>query len=298
MADQSVGRREFVATASTLAVAGCVGGRTSQQFQMAVVPDVDPETAVQQNTELKSYLGNRLDTSVSLSTTSNYSALVRAMTAGEVDLAYFGGVSYILAHIRGGAEAVIVGSKDGSTEWHSAFVVPSSSAYSSLSDLKPDAGDVDLVFGDPISTSGTVMPTYYLRTKYDLRPKQDFASVTHVGAHDATARAIAAGNGDLGALNARIYDALREDGQLDGDVTEIWRSPGFPDYPWAVAPSVSEDRKRAIQEAFVSLDENDRDGILDKQNVDKYVRTSHEQFTSLEEAVRMAGILDEPTTEP
>jgi phosphonate transport system substrate-binding protein len=260
------------------------------------VPDVDPDTAIEQNTALADYLEGELGVSIDLRTSSDYAGMVRAMVAEQVDIAYYGGVSYVLAHRRAGAEPVVVGSSDGETTWHSAFVVPEDSTVESMADVRERAGSLGLVFGDPISTSGTVMPTYYLRTEHDLAPETDFERVTHVGAHDATARTVGGAEGSVGALNARIYDSLVDAGEVTG-VREIWRTPGFPDYPWAVAPSLGNTTTEDVRTAFLDLDANGEEAILDRQNVDRYVEVSHDEFASLESAVEMAGIETEAGTE-
>jgi phosphonate transport system substrate-binding protein len=284
-----ISRRGFLGTLAVAGTAGCLGSSGSDPLRMGVVPDVDPDSAIEANTPLKNYLAATLDREVRLRTTTDYAGLVRAMTADELDLAYFGGVSYILAHERAGAEAIVVGESNGSTRWHSAVIVPENSEIESMADVGATAEDLELVFGDPISTSGTVMPTYYLRTEFDLDPKTDFEAVTHVGAHDATARTISSGNGDVGALNARIYDALLDSGSVSG-AREIWRSPPFADYPWAVAPAVSSDTRSQLRSAFLKLDDRNRTDVLSEQNVDRYVEIDHEAFSDLETAVEMAGL--------
>lgn len=288
-------RRAFLGTAVVGALGGCLGASGSQTMTVGIVPDVDQDTAIKKNKLLADYLETKIDATIELRTTASYAGLVQAMISEQVGLAYFGGVSYMLAHHRADAEAIVVGSKNGSTKWHSVFIAHPSTGLKSMEDVTESADDIDLVFGDPISTSGTVMPTYFLRTRYDLNPKRDFKSLTHVGAHDATATAISQGSGDLGALNARIYDALVKDGSLTNTV-EIWRTPGFADYPWAVAPSIDETTTDAIQKAFTSIDEKQLSKILERHNVDQYVKTSHEDFEELETAVQMMGLLDEKNT--
>lgn len=288
----SISRRSYLAAASvTISLGGCVSGSSESPLRMGVVPDVDPDTAIEQNTALADYLAARLDTEVDLSTSTDYAGMVQSMASEQVDLAYFGGVSYVLAHERAGARPIVVGSRDGSTEWHSVFVTHASTDVEDMPAVTENPGLYELVFGDPISTSGTVMPSYYLRTEYETVP-EEFASVTHVGAHDATANAIDNGSADVGALNARIYDSLASSGDLD-DVVEVWRTPGFPDYPWAVAPTVDEQRTESIREAFTALDDENETEILAAQNVDQYVPITHDTFTALHEAVEMAGLLEE-----
>ena len=275
-------------------VGGCLqDGDDVSTLTMGVIPDVDPETAIERNTGLAEYLGSEIGAETELRTTTDYAGLVQAMTAGQVDLAYFGGVSYVLAHHRADARPIVVGSKGGSTDWHSVFVARESASVASMEDLTAAAGDVDLVFGDPLSTSSTVMPTYYLRQRWDCRPGRDFASLTHVGAHDAVAEAVVGGNGEVGALNARIYDALAEEGSAAEDLSEIWRTPGFADYPWAVGPSLDDETVSAIATAFTALDDEGRSDILDRQNVDRYVEVRHEDFEELNAAAEMMGIVDD-----
>ncbi|MDS0222808.1 phosphate/phosphite/phosphonate ABC transporter substrate-binding protein [Haloarcula sp. S1AR25-5A] len=284
-------RRGFLGTAAALSMAGCLGGVETPTVTVGIVPDVDPDTAIEQNTELAAYLSDELDVEIELRTAADYAGMVQAMVAGQVEIAYYGGVSYILAHHRAGATPVVVGSQDGQTEWHSVFIAPADGDLAGMEDVVETASETELVFGDPLSTSGTVMPTYHLRTEYDLHTEA-FSAVTHVGAHDATAKTVSRTDGVVGALNARIYDRLLADGAIEG-VQELWRTPGFPDYPWAVAPSLEATTADAVQAAFTSLDSKGRTDILDQQAVDRYVEVSHDAFTSLETAVEMAGIEQE-----
>lgn len=282
-------RRGFLGATAALSLGGCLGSASMETLAVGIVPDVDPETAIEQNSELANYLENHLGVSIELRTSADYAGMVRAMVAEQVDIAYYGGVSYILAHHRAGAKPIVVGSKSGKTLWHSAFIVPEVSRVESMADVQESAGNIELVFGDPISTSGTVMPTYFLETEYDLSPNAAFEQVTHVGAHDATAKTISSANGALGALNARIYDALVEADDVTG-VREVWRTPGFPDYPWAVAPSLGGTTADDVRNAFMSLDSKGKTAIIEQQNVDKYVEVTHDDFKSLDTAVEMAGI--------
>jgi phosphonate transport system substrate-binding protein len=284
-------RRGFLGTAAALSMAGCLGRVETPTVTVGIVPDVDPETAIEQNTELAAYLSAELGVEIELRTAADYAGMVQAMVAGQVGIAYYGGVSYVLAHHRAGATPVVVGSRDGQTEWHSVFIAPAESDLAGMGDVVGTASETELVLGDPLSTSGTVMPTYYLRTEYDLHTEA-FSAVTHVGAHDATAKTVSRTDGVVGALNARLYDRLLADDAVEG-VRELWRTPGFPDYPWAVAPSLEATTADAVRAAFTSLDTKGRTDILDQQAVDRYVEASHEAFTSLETAVEMAGIEQE-----
>ncbi|UHQ96172.1 phosphate/phosphite/phosphonate ABC transporter substrate-binding protein [Natrinema halophilum] len=284
-------RRTFLGVLGTgvVSTAGCLGSATSDELSIGVIPDVDPDTAIDKNTPLANHLEDELGVTISLDTTSDYAGLVQATTGDHVDIAYFGGVSYVIASQRADVRAIAVGEKDGSTKWESVFVAHESSGIEDPTDLR-DASDVDFVFGDPISTSGTVMPTYYANEEWDIDLEADL-STTHVGAHDAVVRTVANGDADAGSLNARIFDAKHEAGKTDGAI-EIWRTPSFADYPWAVGPSVDDDRAEEIQQAFLTLHESVSDEMLDQLNVDRYVEADHDDFADIEAAVELMGITD------
>lgn len=284
-------RRTFLGAVAAGTLSGCLKKGGTRTITVGIVPDVDPDTAIKKNSLLADYLEKHVGGTIELHTTADYAGLVQAMAAEQVGLAYFGGVSYVLAHHRANAEAVIVGEKDGSTDWQSVFIAHSSAGVKTMADVAETVGELELVFGDPISTSGTVMPTYFLREEYGLDPKADFRSLTHVGAHDATARAISQGSGDLGALNARIYETLVSENALSEHI-ELWRTPGFPDYPWAVAPSLDSSTVDTLKTAFTSVDEDGKTEILKRHSVDRYIETNHEAFTELDTAVEMMGLLE------
>lgn len=284
-------RRGFLGTltAGTVgAVAGCLG--SSATLEMGIVPDVDPDTAIARNEGLATYLEGELDAEIDLRTTTDYAGLVQAMASEQLDFAYFGGVSYVLARRRADAEPIVVGSRDGTTEWESVFVVDDADRLPDMETVAAEASSVSLAFGDPISTSGTVMPTYYLDREYDLDPEREFGSLTHVGAHDAVIGAVNGESADVGALNARIYDSLSE--ERDEMPTEIWRTPSFADYPWAVAPSMADDRTASLRDAFLGLDREENADVLEQQNVDHYVEIDHAAFAEIEDAVELIGIDD------
>ena len=262
---------------------------------MGIIPDVDPDTAIEKNEPLKEYLEDNVDATIKLRVASDYSGVVQAMASDQIDFAYFGGLSYILAHRRAEAVPIVVGAEEGSTLWHSQFLTHPSTGFENMEDMIAAAGETTFAFGDPISTSGTMMPIWYMRQEFDFKPREEFAETTYTGAHDATANAVNNGSTDAGSLNAKVYDRLVEDGNLDpgSDVIEIWRSPGFPDYPWAVSGEMEDDLRNDLQDAFVKLDDRDETDILEQLGVDQFVETEHSEFESLENAAVQLNFIDE-----
>ena len=292
MGQPYVSRRTFVASAgasiSVVPTSGCIGAN-EKRIVAGILPDVDPDTAIDQNRPLADYLAEAADISIDLETTSDYASLVQAMAAEEIDLAYFGGISYVMAHNRAGAKAIVVAEQHGITEWQSVFIANENTAITEPEDIADE--DVTFVLGDPLSTTGSVMPTYYAYDELGIDLETEVDGPTHVGAHDAVFRIVANHDADAGALNSRIYDTLRE--ERDASVREVWRTPPFPNYPWAVAPWIDEGTVDDLRSAFLSFHESVPEEDLAALNVDRYVETEHEAFLDLIAAAEFLDILED-----
>ncbi len=289
-------RRGYLAASGVgigLVTAGCLSGES--ELEMGVIPDVDPDTAIEKNDPLKNYLESNIDATIKMRVASDYSGVVQAMASNQIDFAYFGGLSYILAHQEAEAQPIVVGAEAGSTMWHSQFLAHPSTGFENMEDMIAAAGETKFAFGDPISTSGTMMPIWYMRQEYDFKPREEFSETTNTGAHDATAQAVKNESTDAGSLNAKVYDRLVDDGDMEpgSDVIEIWRSPGFPDYPWAVSGEMDDGLQDDLQSAFVELDDRNESDILEQLGVDQFVETDHGEFESLENAATQLGFMDE-----
>lgn len=293
-----VSRRGYLAAsvAGVASLAGCVGALSSgEELNIGVVPDVDPDTAIEKNRPLADYLEEHTGTTIKLRAASDYSGIVQSMSSGQVHMAYFGGLSYILAHRNADARPMVVGSKGDSTKWHSQFIAHPSTGYENMEQLKANAAESTFAFGDPISTSGTLMPIWYMREIHGFKPREAFDKTSYTGAHDATATAVANDSADAGSLNSRIYDSLVESGDIvpGEDVVELWRSPGFADYPWAASPEVDDDLYSKFQTAFTDLDDRNETDILETLAVDQFVESSHEDFEELEQAALQLDFIEE-----
>ena len=89
-------------------------------------------------------------------------------------------------------------------------------------------------FGSPSSTSGHLMPRFFLG-EAGISPDTDFANVAFSGAHDATAAFVAAGKVDAGALNASVWDKLVAQGKVDTAKVHVFATtPPYFDYNWTV----------------------------------------------------------------
>ena len=83
-----------------LAAAGCREGRQPDKLRVALLPDENAATLIQNAQPLRDYLAERLGKEVEIIVTTDYSSMIEAMRFGRIEVGYFGGFSYVLAKSR------------------------------------------------------------------------------------------------------------------------------------------------------------------------------------------------------
>jgi phosphonate transport system substrate-binding protein len=180
---------------------------------------------------------------------TDYAAVIEGQISGQVHIAQYGPLSYVLAQTKG-AQITAVGAqvdeRGGQPGYRSYGIVKAGSPITSLDQM---AGK-KVCFVDPNSTSGYLYPSAGL-IQAGVDPA---AGVTPVfaGGHDSSVLEVNAGRCDAGFAYDTMVDAqLIEKGQLTpGAVTTIWRSETIPGSPVAVANSLSPELQATLVDAF------------------------------------------------
>ena len=296
------GPRLSVLTLLLLApVAGCAGdggrdGEVGSIFRIGAVPDQDPEKLQRLYGALATYLQQTLGVPVVYEPVTDYVAAVIAFRVGDLDMVWFGGLTGVQARLQvEGAEAILQRSIDA--EFHSVFIANSRSGWEAVDDV---AGLARLeghtfTFGSESSTSGRLMPQYYLEqaglTLADFRGEVGFS-----GSHDKTIKLVEAGTFSAGALNEQVWRSRVASGDVDlARVDVIWRTPAYYDYHWLVSPLVGERFGAGFVErvrlAFTNLDAGvpRHKEILDLFGAQKFVATQNSNYDQIESIGRAIG---------
>lgn len=296
------GPRLSVLTLLLLApVAGCAGdgggdGEVGSIFRIGAIPDQDPEKLQRLYGALATYLQQTLGVPVVYEPVTDYVAAVIAFRVGDLDMVWFGGLTGVQARLQvEGAEAILQRSIDA--EFHSVFIANSRSGWEAVDDV---AGLARLeghtfTFGSESSTSGRLMPQYYLEqaglTLADFRGEVGFS-----GSHDKTIKLVEAGTFSAGALNEQVWRSRVASGDVDlAMVDVIWRTPAYYDYHWLVSPLVGERFGAGFVErvrlAFTNLDAGvpRHKEILDLFGAQKFVATQNSNYDQIESIGRAIG---------
>ena len=224
-------------------------------LKVALLPDENVATIIQDNKPLASYLEKRLGKEIELIVTTDYSSMIEAVRFGRIDIAYFGPASYTIAKdkMQGGEidiEPFAARVKDGSTTYQSVLISNTENGPSTLDDIK--GSGIDIAFGDPASTSSHFAPKYTL-SKVGVNDKTDYKS-NYVGSHDAVAINVQRGNATVGGLSRPIYERLVENNSIDASkITVLGYSEEIPQYPWVVRTDLSADLRSSIKQSFYEL---------------------------------------------
>jgi len=267
-------------------------------LEVGAIPDQDPEKLQRLYGKLADYLEQKLGVPVDYRPVTDYRAAVTAFRVGDLDLVWFGGLTGVQARSQVPGAAAIA-QRDIDARFRSVLIANRNSGLKpiqSLQGLSSLKGHT-FTFGSESSTSGRLMPQYFLREAgvqlSDFKGNAGFSS-----SHDATIQLVEAGSYDAGALNEQVWRSRVEAGEVNlNRVQVIWRSPAYFDYHWVIHPEVQDrygaDFPQRVQAALMDLDPSDphQKAILDLFGAAKFIPTQNDNYTRIEAIARDIGKL-------
>lgn len=276
----------FIAAGLAL-LAGPAAAQT-QTLRVSAIPDENPTELLRKFKPLGAYLEKETGMKVAWTPVNDYPAVVEGLAGGRIDLAWLGGFTFVQVRHRTG-NAIPIAQRAEDEKFISRYIVPVNSPAKSLQDLKGKT----FAFGSPSSTSGHLMPRYFL-LKDGINPDKDFSRIAFSGAHDATVAFVASGRADAGVLNASVLDRLIEKGDANAKAVRVLATtPPYYDYNWTVRGNLDPAVVKKLTAAFLKLDPANpaHKEILDLQRASKFIPTKPENYKGIEDAARAAGLL-------
>lgn len=259
-------------------------GRDPSRLRVALLPDENASTLIQNAQPLKKYLEETLKKDIELIVTTDYSSMIEAMRFGRIEIAYFGPFSYVLAKSRAPEiEPFAVGVERGAPTYNSVLIANAEGPVKSLNDIrgKPFA------FGDQASTSSHLAPRAHLLKRANLDGSKDYQPV-HVGTHDAVARAVQAGQIPAGALSKAIYDNLVARKTIDpSKLITLDLSDPIPNYPIVMQGNLAPALKEKIRAAFLEMKDKE---VLKSFRVEGFVATNDRAYDILRDTAKVLNL--------
>ena len=263
-------------------------------FVFTAIPDQDESQLEKRFGVVALYLEEKLGVPVKYVPVKSYAAAVTAFRNNEVQMAWFGGLSGVQARrLVPGSQAIAQGLED--PDFKSYFIANTSTGLSP-SETLTDAfvEQTSFTFGSKGSTSGRLMPEFYLREAFNQSPDQLFEKVGFSGDHSATIALVQSGAYATGAVNYKVWERELEEGKIDTDkVQVIWETPGYPDYHWTVRGDLNDKFgdgfTQRVTDALLAIDDP---VLLNAFPREKFIPASNDDFAPIEDTAEAIGLLD------
>ena len=263
------------------------------RLAFTAIPEQDETRLVERFGRVAAYLEGALGVPTTYVPVKTYPAAVTAFTNNQVQLAWFGGFTGVQARRAvPGSEAIAQGVED--TRFRSFFIANPATGLGPQDGFPAGLAGRSFTFGSRASTSGRVMPEYFIRRHFGRAPEQVFSRVGFSGDHTRTLQLVQSGAYEAGAMDFAVFELERRAGRVDpAKVVVVWQTPEYPDYNWTVRGDVDrrfgagfKDRLRA---ALLAV----RDpAILEQFARSGFIAAANADYAPVEEVARSSGLLD------
>jgi phosphonate transport system substrate-binding protein len=263
-------------------------------FVFTAIPDQDETRLVERFTRVAEYLQAKLGIAVKYLPVKNYPAAVTAFTNNQVQLAWFGGFTGVQARRQvPDSEAIAQGVED--VAFRSFMIANTKTGLKRSSEFPREIAGKSFTFGSRASTSGRLMPEYFIRKGFGGRgPEEIFSRIGFSGDHSRTVQLVQSGAFEVGVLDYTVWELDKKAGKIDpAQVVVIWETPTYPDYQWTVRGGVNRVYGRGFKEklraALLAIDDPT---ILTQFARSKFIPAENSDYAPIEEVGKVTHLLN------
>ncbi len=232
----------------------------AKTLRFTAIPDQTSTELQEKFQPLVEYLSQQLGIRLEYVPARDYQGAVEMFKNADVMLAWFGGLTGVQAR-QGvpGARAIAQGEAD--TAYYSYFIAHKDTGLELSQVFPASISEQRFTFGSESSTSGRLMPEYFIRQNTGSSPQDFFTHpVGFSGSHDKTAELVESGQYQVGVINYKVYDRRVEAGQTDPEVCRIiWKTPLYADYNWTAHPELETEFGNGftdrLQQALIDIED-------------------------------------------
>ena len=286
-----------VALAATMSSCSGAPPSADQVLRIGAIPDQNPEKLNRLYGSLSDELSDSLNVAVRYVPVSNYAAAVSAFRSGSLDLVWFGGLTGVQARLQTPG-AMVLAQRDIDAEFTSVFIANGASGLRPITsaDQLVQLKGRRLAFGSESSTSGRLMPQYFLGESGVTMADLAGGAPGFSGSHDATIAVVESGAYEVGALNEQVWRSNVDEGRVDTDkVAVIWRTPPYVDYHWVARPDLDARFGKGftdrVQSSLLSLTPATERGalVLELFGAKRFIPAQNEDYAKIEAVGRQLG---------
>ena len=265
-------------------------------IRFTAIPDNDETMLRERMRPLAEHLSAKLGVKFEYFHVADYAASVKALQNGDAFLGWFGGLTGVQVRARTNGQAIAQGEEDKA--FYSYLVAHKSTGLKEGTDKFPeDIKGKKFTFGSESSTSGRLMPEFYIRQHFKKAPKEIFSDVGFSGSHSITLRLVNAGTWEVGAVNGKDWEIAKEKGDVNDSVA-IWKTPTYADYNWTVRGDIDkvygDGFTKKIQDTLLAIDpaQNEEQAAIMKAFTRKrFIAASNSDYKAIEDTAKELGLL-------
>jgi phosphonate transport system substrate-binding protein len=257
------------------------------------IPDQDQSKLKLRFQRVADYLAKTLQVEVKYIPVKSYAAAISAFRNNEVQLAWFGGLSGARARqLVPGSQAIAQGEED--RRFSSYFIAHHSTGLKASDSFPAGITDKTFTFGSKGSTSGRLMPEYYIREHLKKAPKALFKTVGFSGDHNLTVTQVQAGAFQIGAVNYKVWESMLAAGTIDLEkVNVIWKTPQYTDYQWTIRANVEKRFGKGfiekVQTALIQMQDPD---LLSQFPRSSFIKASNEDYKAIKDTAVLLDLME------
>ncbi|MFW7342813.1 phosphonate ABC transporter substrate-binding protein [Pollutimonas sp. H1-120] len=190
----------------------------------------------------------------------DYAGIIQGMRFNKVDVAWYGNKSAMEAVDRAGGEIFAqTVAANGNPGYWSLLIAHKSSPINSVEDMLKNAKTLTFGNGDPNSTSGYLVPGYYVFAKNNVEANKIFKRTLNAS-HEVNALSVANKQVDVATFNTEGMERLQETNPAKAaELKVIWKSPLIPADPIVWRKNLPEETKKKINDFFTNYGANEKE---------------------------------------
>ena len=265
----------------------------AESFVFTAIPDEDDSQLRTRFDKVATYLSKALGVDVKFVPVKSYAAAVTAFRNNQVQLAWFGGLSGVRARaLVKNSAAIAQGAED--MRFQTYFIAHASANLKRSAAFPKAMAGKTFTFGSKGSTSGRLMPEYFIRKHMQKSPNKVFRRVGFSGDHSRTIALVQSGAFQVGAVNFQVWKKQLAAGKINtSKVSVIWETPAYPDYNWTIRGDVESKFGARFVEKVKSalLNMNDPD-LLKSFPRQSFVPASNSDYSPIVDVGREIGLIE------
>ena len=265
----------------------------AKTFTFTAIPDQDETQLKKRFALFANHLSKELDMDVKFVPVKSYSASIAAFRNNQVQLAWFGGLSGVKARLAvPGSVAIAQGVED--PNFHSFIIANTNTGIQRSKNVPKEIAGRNFTFGSKGSTSGRLMPEYFITNAFGKSPNEVFNKVGFSGNHSKTIALVQSGAYEVGATNYKVWKRELKAGKIDpSKVKIVYQTPGYPDYNFSVRGDLDKQFGKGftkrLQQAIINIKDKEVLGAFPRSG---FIKAKNADFQPILDTARNLGLVD------